>query len=112
MRMLCFPPRFPGVIAVVLAIAIVRADDWPQWLGPQRDGVWRETGIVDKFPSEGPKVRWRTPIAAGYSGAAVADGKVFVMDRVLSEGVKAPANPFQRGQIAGQERVHCLNAYD
>jgi hypothetical protein len=30
------------------------ADDWPQWGGPQRDGVWRETGIVDKLPSVDP----------------------------------------------------------
>jgi outer membrane protein assembly factor BamB len=104
----------PGVVAALLVVLPrgAWADDWPQWLGPQRDGVWRETGILDKFPSEGPKVRWRTPIAAGYSGAAVADGKVFIIDRVLSEGAKNPANAFQRGQIPGQERVHCLNAED
>src|SRR5213592_4208871 len=33
-------------------IASARADDWPQWLGPKRDAVWRETGIMEKFPSE------------------------------------------------------------
>ena len=44
------------------------ADDWPQWFGPERDGVWRETGILDKFPEEGPKVLWRTPIRRGYAG--------------------------------------------
>ena len=32
------------------------ADDWPQWMGPKRDNVWRETGILDKFPAGGPKV--------------------------------------------------------
>jgi hypothetical protein len=36
------------------------ADDWPQWLGPGRDAVWRESGIVEKFPTNGPPVRWRT----------------------------------------------------
>ena len=50
-----------------------RADDWPQWLGPQRDGHWRETGIVKSFPASGPPVRWRTPISAGYTGPAVAE---------------------------------------
>src|SRR5262249_40799069 len=76
-----------------------QADDWPQWLGPQRDAVWRETGIIEKFPEKGPLVRWRTPIAAGYTGPAVADGCVYVMDRVLAEGAKNPANAFMAGKI-------------
>ena len=44
------------------------ADDWPQWFGPEHDGVWRETGIIDKFPDGGPKVLWRTPVNRGYAG--------------------------------------------
>ena len=35
---------------LILATLSSHADDWPQWLGPQRDGVWRETGIIEKFP--------------------------------------------------------------
>lgn len=85
------------------------ADDWPQWLGPQRDAVWRETGIVDKFPPGGPPVRWRTAIEAGYSGPAVVGNRVYVTDRTLNRGKSNPANPFQRGTIPGTERVHCLD---
>jgi len=48
------------------------ANDWPQWLGAERDGIWRETGIADKFPKEGPRIVWRVPIGSGYSGPAVA----------------------------------------
>lgn len=64
--------------------SVALADDWPQWRGPQRDGVWRETGIIDKF--EGPVLApvWRVPIAAGYSGPTVADGRVFVTDRLIA----------------------------
>src|SRR5437867_1575687 len=65
-----------------LATGALRANDWPQWLGPKRDGVWRETGLIDKFPPGGPHVLWRTPIGTGYSGPAVADGRVYVMDRL------------------------------
>src|SRR5262249_35824865 len=83
-------------------------DDWPQWLGPQRDGVWRETGILEKFPKDGPKVRWRAPVGGGYAGPAVADGKVFVLDRVLSPGSKDPDNLFARSKSEGVERVLCL----
>ena len=90
----------------------LRADDWPQWLGPQRDGVWRETGLVETLPASGFKYRWRTPIGGGYSGPAVVQGRVYLMDRQLPTGVKNPGNPFARGEIPGSERVLCLNEAD
>src|SRR5262245_5737627 len=68
------------VIFALISPGDVRADDWPQWLGPQRDGVWREQGIVAQFPEGGPAVRWRAPIGSGYSGPAVAGRRVFAMD--------------------------------
>lgn len=86
------------------------ADDWPQWLGPQRDGIWRETNLIDHFPKDGPKVLWRTPIGEGYSGPAVANGKVFITDRILSKGAAAPKNPFDaKSRVEGTERVLCLD---
>ncbi len=106
--------RLTNVLAFTLALAAAnsRGDDWPQWLGPQRDSVWRETGIVDKFPDGGPKVRWRTPISGGYAGPAVAGGRVYVTDRILKPGGRDPANQFARGQTPATERVLCLNEAD
>ena len=101
-----------GLAAFALTTTLARADDWPQWMGPKRDGVWRETGIVNKFPKDGPQVRWRTPIGGGYAGPAVAKGRVYVTDRVLKEGAKVPASQFKRGQTAAVERVLCLNETD
>lgn len=76
----------------------VRADDWPQWGGPQRDCAWRETGIVRKLPEgQMPRV-WSTPLGEGYAGPAVADGKVFITDFI------------DRKAAQGQERVQCLDA--
>lgn len=98
-----------ALLALFATGVTLQADDWPQWLGPQRDGVWRETGLIEKFPSEGARVRWRTPIGAGYSGPAVVGGKVYVTDRVLAPGAKNSANPFGRDQVAGKERVLCLD---
>src|SRR5437016_3171341 len=77
-------------LTLMVATPAVRADDWPQWLGPKRDGVWRETGILAKFPAGGPKVRWRTPISEGYSGPSVANGKVYITDRVRSKAADVP----------------------
>ncbi|MBI2928755.1 MAG: PQQ-like beta-propeller repeat protein [Verrucomicrobia bacterium] len=106
----------PGVclssLALLLGLQHAPADDWPQWLGPQRDGVWRETGIVEKFPDGGPKVRWRVPIGGGYAGPAVAGGRVYVTDRVLAPNNANPASGFDRRFIRGGERVLCLNEAD
>src|SRR5213593_405778 len=103
-----------GLVSGLLALAscALRADDWPQWLGPQRDGVWRETGILEKFPADGPKVRWRTAIGGGYTGPAVARDRVYLMDRQLAPGTSNPSDPFARGEIPGSERVLCLNEAD
>src|SRR5580700_4682183 len=87
----------------------LQADDWPQWLGPARDSVWRETGIVRSFPSNGPPVVWRTPIGSGYSGPAVAQGRVYVLDHQFAKATDKPANPFDRASIPGTERILCLN---
>ena len=100
-----------SLIACGFAATAARADDWPQWLGPQRDGVWREKGIVDKFPAGGPKILWRKPVGGGYAGPAVANGKVYVIDRLLAAGAENPKNPFdKKPNIAGSERVICFDA--
>jgi outer membrane protein assembly factor BamB len=110
MRLAVPAPRQLLQLLLVLAAPVgpARGDDWPQWLGPQRDGVWRETGILDRFPKGGPKVRWRAPVGGGYAGPAVADGKVFVLDRVLAPGQKEPASGFAAANTEGVERVLCL----
>ena len=79
-----------------ISISNIKAEDWPGWFGPERNGIWRAEGILDQFPENGPKVIWKTPIARGYAGPAVANGKVFVMDRQIDKGAKSPENPFQK----------------
>lgn len=74
------------------------AEDWPDWGGTKRDLVWRETGIVDTLPKDEngflPRM-WSTPLGEGYSGPAVANGRVYITDRQTN---------------AGTERVLCLDA--
>lgn len=95
--------------ALLLVSAGLYADDWPQWMGPTRDDVWHEQGILDKFPAGGPKILWRVPIAGGYAGPAVAGGKVYVTDYVKADG-EAQNDPGGRANLKGKERVLCLNA--
>ena len=98
--------------ALLLWNTPILADDWPQWLGPNRDSVWRENGIVEKFSDGGPPIRWRTQIGGGYAGPSVAQGRVYLIDRQLAQGTTNPSNPFDRGMIRGTERVLCLNEAD
>src|SRR5436190_16932427 len=66
------------------------ADNWPQWMGSARDGVWRESGILEKFPENGPAIKWRTKIGGGYAGPAVAGERVYVMDYIRTAGDAKP----------------------
>jgi outer membrane protein assembly factor BamB len=91
--------RVPIVFATVVAgvyASSSRAADWPQWRGPNRDGVWTETGVVERFKAGQLPAQWRVPLGSGYCGPTVAGGRVFVMDRVTSP--------------ARQERVRCFDA--
>ena len=67
------------VALVLLMATATAANDWPEWRGEGRAAVWTETGIVNELPTE-LRVKWRVPINAGYSGPAVADGRVFITD--------------------------------
>jgi outer membrane protein assembly factor BamB len=102
--------RICWTIALVASPAFAHGDDWSQWLGDKRDGVWREDGILEKFPKDGPKILWRAPVGKGYSGPAVVGGRVFVMDRIRAADKDGkPLRPTRDG-ILGKERVLCLDA--
>lgn len=100
----CLPLNLTSSIGLLSA-----NDDWPQWLGPNRDSSWNETGIIRDFPEGGPPVLWRAPVAGGYSGPAVANGKVVLLDYVLETGDPSP-NPGLRNELTGTERVLCIDA--
>jgi len=68
------------LVAPLLA-ASAWAEDWPQWRGAGRDGVWREDGVVKQLPAELPR-KWSAKVGAGYSGPTVAEGRVYLTDRL------------------------------
>lgn len=83
--------------------------DWPHWLGTKHDAVWRETGLVSRFPKEPLEPMWRTPVSGGFSGPTVVGKRVFVTDFVLKTGT---SNNLASGSesVSGQERVLALDA--
>lgn len=86
-----------STVAAALGVALPAAgDDWPQWRGPTRDGVWRESGLVERFAAPRLAPLWRAAVGSGYSGPTVAAGRVYLTDRVV-----------EPQQV---ERVHCFDA--
>ena len=85
------------VLMLIVGAGALQADDWPEFRGEGRLGVWTETGILETFPEGGLDVRWRTPLHHGFSGPSVADGRIFITD-------------FERGRgLEGTERLLALD---
>ncbi len=81
---------------LALALSLPGADasdgssqyDWPQWRGQNRDGSTKETGLLKKWPAEGPPVLWKaTDLGGGYTSPSVANGRVFGMGYVGNDEV-------------------------
>jgi len=70
-----------GLGVLALACLSLRAGDWPQFLGPQRNAVSPEKGLARSWPTEGPKRLWSVPLGAGFAGPSVMGGQVFILDR-------------------------------
>ncbi len=68
------------VLSAMAVPALAGEYDWPQWLGPNRDGLSRETGLLEEWPQGGPPIAWQvSTVGLGYAGVSVADGKVFLL---------------------------------
>jgi outer membrane protein assembly factor BamB len=83
-------PRGLIVAAALIALATaarVAAQDWPQFLGPDRTGVYRGPALSESWPSQGPKVIWRVPVGQGFSGPVVVQGRVILFHRVGNQEV-------------------------
>lgn len=71
---------FSGLaLGLFLAAGGALAADWPQFRGPNRDGVSRETGLLKSWPAGGPKVLWKIPIGEGYSHIVVSSGRLYTL---------------------------------
>lgn len=86
---------FAALSVMLLTVPAVLAADWPQWLGPKRDGSSPEKGLLADWPKDGPKVLWKVPGGDGYSSVAVAGKRAYTL--------------VQRG---AEELAICLDAAD
>src|SRR5205807_9471962 len=85
-----------AAVAVASLAAVVlpaRGADWPQWRGPERNGISAETGWLSHWPGSGPKRLWSAKVGEGFSNVAVANGRLYTA-----------------GNAANRDTVYCLNA--
>lgn len=68
--------------AILTTMGLTWAADWPQFYGPQRNGVGGETGLATSWPATGPKQLWKFTLGPGFGGPAVEGGKVYLLDRI------------------------------
>jgi outer membrane protein assembly factor BamB len=72
--------RYALCLALVLPGAPAVADDWPQWQGPNRNAISKETGLLKEWPTDGPPLAWKAKgLGGGDSAPSVAAGKIFGM---------------------------------
>jgi outer membrane protein assembly factor BamB len=77
--------RFLFLAFFFLSATTLRADDWPQFLGPRRDGTSLDKGLLDSFPKGGPKIVWQRDVGEGYSGPVIAGDRLILFHRVGDE---------------------------
>src|SRR3977135_3773298 len=66
--------------AICFFTTVATAADWPQWRGPERNGISKETGLLQEWPKEGPELLWKvTDVGSGYSTPAVAGNRLFLI---------------------------------
>lgn len=83
---------FSCLSMVLLLVGAVVAEDWPQWRGPNRDGISKETGLLKTWPKEGPKLVWQVKdLGGGYSTPAVVGKRIYLLSNqgLEEESIKA-----------------------
>ena len=79
---------FISVLVLIALMSDIYAQDWPQYLGPGRNGVSTQKGILRTWPQQGPEVLWTAPIGIGYGGPVIKEGKAYLLDRDDTVGDK------------------------
>ena len=81
--------RIAWAVAAALAATVVTqaANDWPQYLGPSRNGIYAGPALADTWGANGPKVVWRKQVGQGFAGPAVVGNRVILFHRVGNEEV-------------------------
>ena len=107
--------NFITISIVVLLIALMpvrsEADDWPNWRGPQHNGISQETNWLGDWPAFEPVILWEQQVGTGFSSIAVADGRVYTMGNStrMMEDLDAGGRSGVGHKPAEVDEVFCLD---
>jgi outer membrane protein assembly factor BamB len=100
------------LLAIIIFAAQVSATaaDWPQWRGPNRDGVSNERGWLAQWPDGGPRVLWKASVGSGFSTVAVSGERLYTMGFIADLDSAGAARKSADGKAMGSETAWCFNA--
>ncbi len=81
------PLTYAALLLAGFTVLEAAAADWPQFLGPDRNGVYAGPPLARSWPAAGPKVVWRRPVGEGFAGPVVTGGRVIVFHRIAGEEI-------------------------
>ena len=87
------------------------AADWPQWRGPNRDGISVEKSWTSQWPEKGPKALWKAKVSTGMSSCAIVGNRLYTMGFLLDK--PGPGGKYEKdeeGRALGKDFVWCLDA--
>ena len=87
-----------GIVFAMICFSGIHAQEWPQLLGPDRNGTSSQKGLLRTWPQAGPQVLWNTNIGIGYGGPVVSAGKVYLLDRDDATGDMMRCFDFNTGK--------------
>jgi outer membrane protein assembly factor BamB len=99
-------PKAVSVGCGILVLCALLAANWPQWRGPQRDGISQETGLLQEWPTEGPPLVWQVDnLGGGYSTPAVVNDRIYLLNNKGNENEFVQALDVKDGQQIWATRI-------
>jgi outer membrane protein assembly factor BamB len=94
------------VVGMLCSVTLVAAADWPQWRGPQRNGISKETGLLKEWPKAGPKLLWQVnDLGEGYATPSVAGDRIYVLGSKGMDDEYMQCRNVKDGQIVWTTRL-------
>ncbi|MDX9928913.1 MAG: PQQ-like beta-propeller repeat protein [Bacteroidales bacterium] len=87
-----------AIAAMIMTEGQVKAQDWPQYLGPGRNSISTQKNIIHSWPEKGPEILWDVTVGIGFGGTAIRDGKVYLLDRDNALGDKMRCFDLESGK--------------
>jgi len=101
-----FAQIFVLAIGLVLSLRTAHAADWPQWRGPDRNGISQETGLLKEWPKEGPHLNWQVKdLGDGYSTPSIVGDHLYLISNKGMSDESARALSVSDGRVIWSQRL-------